>query len=169
MDAPRQMKQSEIKDVKHKILESQGFTCAICGKHLTVDEAVLAHQHKIIKSDPNGENGNGLIRGVLCREDNCLEGKIFNNLMRYKQIRTDADRIKWLESLVEYYKRPKYPLVHPSEAPKEPQVSKRNFNKLKKAYSDNEPGKKALEYPKSGKLTKPLKILFEKYDIPPYN
>ena len=165
METLRQLKQSEVKEIRAKILESQGFRCAICGKLLTPEDSVLDHQHKIKKSDPNGENGNGLVRGVLCREDNCLEGKIFNNMMRYRQIRTDEERIDFLERLIAYYKQRKYPLIHPSEAAKEPEVSKRNFNRLQKVYS----GKKPLEYPKSGKLTKSLKALFEKYNIPPFN
>ena len=165
----KQLKHSEVKDLKAEILATQGFKCAICGKPLTVDEAVLDHQHKFRKSDPNGVNGNGLIRGVLCNFCNPLEGKIFNNLSRYKQIKTDEERIHWLEQLIQYYKKPKYNYIHPTEAVKEPTVSKRNFNKLKKAYSELNPKKKPLEYPKSGKLTKPLKALFEQFGISPYN
>lgn len=161
----RQLKQSEIKETRATILKSQGFKCAICGKTISVDESVLDHQHKIRKSDPNGENGNGLIRGVLCNFCNPLEGKIFNNMVRYKQIKTDEERISFLEKLIAYYKQSKYPLIHPSEAVKEPPVSRRNFNRLKKVYN----GKKPLEYPKSGKLTKPLKALFEKFNISPFN
>lgn len=59
----RPLKYSEIRETKLRILESQGFKCAVCGKPLTLEAAVLDHQHKIRKSDPNGENGNGLIRG----------------------------------------------------------------------------------------------------------
>jgi hypothetical protein len=163
------LKQSEIKTVKADILEKQGFRCAICGKPLELSEAVLDHQHKFKKADANGENGNGLIRGVLCNFCNPAEGKCFNAMSRYIQARTDEDRIQWLENLISYYRQPKYPLVHPTEVPREPDISKRNFNKLKKAYEKANPGKKPLEYPKSGKLTKPLKALFEKFEISPYN
>ena len=161
------LKHSEIKETKRRILESQGFRCAICGKPLELDQSVLDHQHKFRKSDPNGENGNGLIRGVLCNACNPSEGKIFNALNRYLQIKTDSERIQWLENLIEYYSKPKYPYIHPTEIPKEPDVSKKNFNKLNKLYLETH--KKPLEYPKSKKLTKPLKALFEKYNISPYN
>lgn len=169
MEELKQLKSKDIKTVKEKILESQEFKCAICGKPLTLDEAVLDHQHKIRKSDPNGENGNGLVRGVLCNFCNPCEGVVYNNLVRYKQIKTDEERIEWLQNLIEYYKRPKYPLIHPTEAVKEPQVSKRNFNKLKKLYTLKYPQKKPLEYPKSGKLTKSLAKLFEDFNVDPYN
>lgn len=169
MNEIKQLKQKELKEIRDEILEKQGFRCAICGKELSKEDCVLDHQHKIKKSDPNGENGNGLIRGVLCREDNCLEGRLFNNMFRYKQIKTDEERIEWLQNLIEYYKRPKYSLIHPTEVVKEPQISKRNFNKLKKLYTLKYPQKKPLEYPKSGKLTKPLAKLFEDFQIEPYN
>ena len=169
MEELKQLKSKDIKTVKEKILESQEFKCAICGKPLTLDEAVLDHQHKIRKTDINGENGNGLVRGVLCNFCNPCEGVVYNNLVRYKQIKTDEERIEWLQNLIEYYKRPKYPLIHPTEVSKEPHVSKRNFNKLKKLYTLKYPQKKPLEYPKSGKLTKPLAKLFEDFNVDPYN
>lgn len=169
MDTLKQLKSKDIKTVKEEILEKQEFKCAICGAPLTLDKAVLDHQHKIKKSDPNGENNNGLVRGVLCNFCNPLEGRLFNNMFRYKQLKTDAERIEWLQNLIEYYKQPKYPLIHPTEEVKEPQISKRNFNKLSKLYKSKYPQKKPLEYPKSGKLTKPLAKLFEEFDVNPYN
>ena len=53
-----------------------------------------------------------------------------------------------------------------SEVPKAPTVSKRNYNKLKRVYSGK---KKFPEYPKSKKLTLALQVLFEEYQIEPYN
>ena len=47
--------------------------------------------------------------------------------------------------------------------------SKKNFNKLNKEYKVKYPNKKPLEYPKSKKLTKGLKVLFEEFNINPYN
>lgn len=157
------LKSSDIKKIKQKILEEQEYRCAICGKPLTLEEACLDHQHKYRKTDVNGVNGNGLVRGVLCREDNCLEGKIFNNSARFLKQPTNEQRIEWLEKLIEYYKKEPYPYVHPSEVEKPKQLSKRNFNKLNKLCD----GK--LEFPKSGKMTKQLQKLYEKFNIEPYN
>ena len=154
----RELKTSEIKEVKAQILESQGFRCAICGKPLTLEESVLDHQHKMRKSDENGPGGDGLVRGALCQGCNLAEGKITNALFRFLQIRTTKDRVLFLQKLIEYYSKGTYPFV---------QVSKKNFNKLNKLYS-KETGM-VLEYPKSKKLTKKLKVLFEKYNINPYN
>lgn len=79
METLKQLKSKDIKTVKEEILEKQEFKCAICGKPLTLDEAVLDHQHKIRKSDTNGENGNGLVRGVLC--NSTYNSKYKNNFV----------------------------------------------------------------------------------------
>ena len=96
----KQLTYTEIKPIKEQILHRQGNKCAICGKTITLEEAVLDHQHKNKRSDINGVNGDGLIRGVLCRDCNCMEGKVWNNLKRYKQCLTVQDRVLWLNKLI---------------------------------------------------------------------
>ena len=91
-----------------------------------------------------------------------MEGKVWNNLKRYKQCLTVQDRIIWLNNLISYYGKGTLPLIHPTERAKEKKVSKRQFNKLCKVTN------KKLVYPKSGTLTKPLKALFDKYHLSPY-
>lgn len=163
------LKTKDIKTIKQMLLEKQGYRCAICGKELTLENSVLDHQHKQRKSDKNGVNGDGLVRGVLCQEDNLSEGKIWNSTSRFQGARTPQDRINWLRKLIEYYEQEPYPYIHPSEVKKEKDVSKKNFNKLNKEYKLKYPNKKPLEYPKSKKLTKGLKALFEEFNINPYN
>lgn len=51
-------------------------------------------------------------------------------------------------------------------AMQEPNVSKKNYNKLKKAYTGKA---KFPDYPSSKKLTKPLEKLFKEYEIEPFN
>jgi hypothetical protein len=161
-----QLKSSDISKVRSEILEDQHGKCALCNVEITDSTGYsLDHQHKL-KSEPCGPDGAGLIRGVLCRACNVLEGKIWNNTQRYMQPKNVQDRIDILLDLVEYYKKGAYPLVHPTEAVREPKVSKRNYNKLMKGYTGK---KKFPEYPKSSKLTKSLSALFEEYGISPYN
>lgn len=164
----KDLKQSEIKDLRLKILKEQDYRCPLCGKVITEDDRItLDHQHKLRKSDPNGVDGNGQVRGVLCSDCNCLEGKITNNANRFLHQPSKEVKMMWLSNLIEYYKKPLYDFIHPSEVKKEPPVSKKNFNKLNKLYiADNH---KPLEYPKSKRLTKKLKTLFEYYNIEPYN
>ena len=164
----KNLKASEIKDLRNEILREQNYKCPLCGKTITEDDKItLDHQHKNRKSDENGVDGNGQIRGVLCLECNSLEGKIWNNSNRFLHQPTKEERVEWLLNLIEYYRKPLYSFIHPSEVQKEPNVSKRNFNKLNKLYIED--GYKPLEYPKSCKLTKKLKELFERYEINPYN
>ncbi|UOK16725.1 putative DNA endonuclease VII [Vibrio phage phiKT1024] len=173
MEQLRQLKASEVKEVREDILKEQGGVCALCGEE--IDEhsgASLDHQH-MLKRETVGEDGAGLVRGVLCRQCNVMEGKIWNNMGRYIQPENVQERIEWLESLISYYRKDNYDLIHPNEKPAEPKVSKKNYNKLKREYhKDIENGlkkRKFPEYPKSGKMTIGLMSLFEEYDIPPYN
>jgi hypothetical protein len=163
----RILKTSEISLLREEILLEQDGKCAICKCEMTeTSGASLDHQHKTQK-ETIGANGAGLIRGVLCRNCNVMEGKIWNNSKRFGM----HDNIKeWLISLVEYLDKPNYDIVHPTEKPKEPKVSKRNFNLLiKKIKTDSSYKKKLPEYPKYSKLGKELKMLFELYNISPYN
>jgi hypothetical protein len=162
----KQLKSSEVKQLRTEILEEQNGCCALCKEPITETTGIsLDHQHKK-KSDPVGPDGDGLIRGVLCRACNVWEGKIWNNTQRYRQPESVKDRIDMLKSLISYYEKGTYDIIHPTEKPKDPTVSKRNYNKLKKAYDGK---KKFPEYPKSGKLTIGLQVLFEEYGIEPYN
>lgn len=173
------LKTKDIKTIKQMLLEKQGYRCAICGKELTLENSVLDHQHKQRKSDKNGVNGDGLVRGVLCQEDNLSEGKIWNSTSRFQGARTPQDRINWLRKLIEYYSKDPYPYIHPTEVKKEKKISKRQFNRLQKAYKEafleeqktrkNPKEFKQLEFPKTGKLTKNLRELFEKFEISPFN
>lgn len=162
----RQLKSSEITLIREQILEDQNGRCAICDKEITEETGVaLDHQH-MTKKETIGEDGAGLIRGVLCRACNCVEGKAWNNMNRYLQPKNVQERIDYLKNLIAYYEKDTYQLVHPLEKPKEQVLSKRNYAKLKKAYQGK---KKFPEYPKSSKLTLALQLLFEEYGINPYN
>lgn len=160
----RQIKSTEVKELREKILENQGFKCAICGKTLSEDDTGISldHQHKLNKNQVIGTDGAGLIRGVLCRDCNVYEGKIWNNGTRYKQFKTVKERIEFLKQLIQYYENGTYPFIHPTEKVPEKSVSKRQYNKLKKACP------KVPEYPKSTHLTKKLKELFDIYQINPF-
>lgn len=160
----RQIKSTEVKELREKILENQGFKCAICGKTLSEDDTGISldHQHRLNKNQVIGTDGAGLIRGVLCRECNVYEGKIFNNGTRYKQFKTVKERIDFLKRLIQYYEAGTYPFIHPTEKVPLKSVSKRQYNKLKKVCE------KVPEYPKSTHLTKRLKELFDIYQINPF-
>lgn len=144
---------SEIK----KFRESLPQKCCICG---STEKLCLDHQHKRI-SDELGVNGCGLIRGLLCNSCNQLEGKIWNNIKRYGKVdetNPTQSRVGFLQKLIDYYNnniQHTRKIVHPSEKPIE-KISKSTYNKIVKGVSNP---------PKfTGRWTKQLKLLQEKYD-----
>lgn len=70
-----QLKYTDIPIYRKKLLEEQGNVCAIC--KLECVKYTLDHQHKRRRDDPNGVNGNGCVRGVLCDGCNRIEASLF--------------------------------------------------------------------------------------------
>jgi 5-methylcytosine-specific restriction endonuclease McrA len=162
-----QLKRKDIPKYRLKLLSQQNFTCQICQVKIpqSGQGSALDHQHRRRKSDPIGLNGGGLIRGVLCRGCNIIEGKVWNNAHRFGK----QDNIpQLLRNMAVYLEQKNYPWIHPSEAPKEPKVSKRQYNKLRKTIK-----RKQLRSPpvlsKRQKLTKDLDRLFKIHEISPFN
>jgi hypothetical protein len=169
MQELRQLKASDVPTIRDELLKDQNNKCCLCGGEITEKSGVaLDHQH-MFKSETIGEDGAGLIRGVLCRACNAVEGRIWNNMKRYLNVSSVDERIKWLDSLIQYYKKEPLPLIHPSEKKKEQIVSKRNYKLLQKKYLESGQKQQFPEYPKSGKLTKQLKKLFEDFSINAFN
>ena len=160
-----QLKQKDIKPLRDKLLKEQDNKCCITGKE--IENPVLEHHHA------KGLGGTGNIRGVADREINVFLGKIENSHKRYKIKTEELPDI--LRKIADYLERGDYvcqeghTYKHPSEKPKEPRVSKRNYNLLKKAYSESSKKANFPMYPSSGKLTVTLKKLFEEFEISPYN
>ena len=172
-----ELKKSDIPKIRDEILKEQNGKCVICKKEITKETGVsLDHQHGT-KLTKIGDDGYGLIRGVLCRSCNVEEGKIWNSMRRYVAPSCVQDRIEWLENLVEYLKKDNYNYIHPNEVPKEPKLSKKNYNKCKKLYDNeefmpkrkNQKKKPFPDFPKSGKPTKLLRELFLKFNIELFN
>jgi hypothetical protein len=149
-----QLKQKDIKPLRDKILKEQNNRCLICGKVPKV--ACLDHHHK------KRINGTGQVRGVLCSSCNIFIAKSENNSIRYGISQEDLPQI--LRNIAKYLEKEQYPYIHPSEAPPPKKLKKSSYNKLKKVYTQR---KAFPAYPRSGKLTKPLKRLYETYGIQP--
>lgn len=148
-----QLSQKDLVWLRQDLLIKQDSKCAICGCDVT-DKSHIDHKHKTSK-EINGVNGAGLVRGLLCPNCNLLLGKIENNAKRFQRSDNLPELLinisRYIVSFTEY--------IHPSEKPKEPKVSKRQFNKLLKL----EPKAKY-----STKLNQKLKKLFDKHNINPY-
>tara|TARA_B100001093_G_scaffold518696_2_gene604504 strand:- start:25617 stop:26441 length:825 start_codon:yes stop_codon:yes gene_type:complete len=201
------LKSNHLRYVRDIILEKQDYKCAVC--HVTFPDhmsksslcadqlsapkpvqrtqkkqklavACLDHHHKRRKLDEiNPLTGAGFVRGVLCSACNICEGKISRCVARYKGCNTDLPTL--LRQIANYLDEGHYPIVHPREAPAEPNVSKRQYNLLKKKIDKHNDINCASpthvqrakfitlpRYPRRKKLTKALKLLFERFHISPY-
>jgi hypothetical protein len=155
---PKQLKGSDIPKIRQWILSKrQNGLCPICGKKIT--DPCLDHSHK------KKIKGTGLIRGVLCRSCNVFLAKSENNCIRYGITIQDLPRI--LRNMADYFERPHYNYIHPSEKPKDKKLKKSSYNKLIKCLQKANHKKKIPDYPKSGKLTKVLECLYEATNINP--
>ncbi|WVH05406.1 endonuclease VII [Agrobacterium phage Alfirin] len=67
----RKLKHAELPIVRAQILRNQGGVCPLCKRKLSIQGACQDHDHST-----------GLLRGVLCRNCNGIEGKIKNLAVR---------------------------------------------------------------------------------------
>ena len=157
-----QVKQNELKLIRSKIHTSQSGVCPILKKKFPLEDMVVDHQH-CSKAETIGKNGAGLIRGVIQRQANSIEGKFINAFRRYG-LHNHITISDFLRNLADYLDRKPTNYIHPTERVKQPALQRSSYNKLKKVYN----GRAALPpYPRSGKLTIKLRALFNKYRIKP--
>lgn len=103
----KEITQAKIPELRDFLLEKQSGLCRLCQRQITSETGYsLDHQH-CTKAEELGENGAGLVRGVLCRDCNVLEGKFWNASKRYRipgvAERPAQARIRWLRNLANYY------------------------------------------------------------------
>lgn len=169
----KQLTQKDIKVLKEKLWLKNNKKCPLLNIEIPLEKTVLDHIHKL-KSEEVSEQ-KGTIRNAIEFRANALEGKITNAWKRY--FGTDETKYpislpNFLRNLADYLEKGAYCengiyYIHPSER-QYVTISKRQYNKLKKEYLKSGKKKKFPDYPKSGKLTKPLKKLFEEFNISPF-
>lgn len=156
------LQQKDLANFRKKLLLKQKGKCLICKKEVV--RAVLDHSHvKRIK-------GSGRLRGVICSSCNILLGKAENNSVRYGVSQKELPTI--LRAMADYLEKEHLPYMHPSEAPPIKRLSKRSYNSLIKEIIkiNNKQEIKLIripEYPRSGKLTLPLKKLYARLCMTP--
>ena len=88
----QRLKPKDVARVRDILRKKQGNKCMLCQRSfddLDPKDAVLDHDHRT-----------GCVRGVLCRNCNGMEGKIWNRANRAKQSMTV---IEWATRLVKYW------------------------------------------------------------------
>jgi len=177
-----EMKQKDIKMLKEKLWIKNNKKCPVLDKEVPLDKMALDHAHK--RKDEEYSENKGVIREALDFRTNAVLGKLENSLKRSGlSYADDFDLPTFLRNAADYFERGAYVdedgnyYIHPNEVKKNPPLSKKNYNKVKKLYNaeefipkrKNQKKKPMPEYPKSGKATKALIELFEKYQIELYN
>lgn len=164
----KQLNQPDLKKVRKFYHKKQKGICPIMKQKFPVDEMVVDHKHRK-KSTPIGEDDCGLVRGIIQRQANVIEGKIANAFVRYGLVKFGITIPEFLRNLADYIENPpllKKQLIHPKEKAKAKKLKKSSYNKLKKWYSTHI-GTKFPPYPKSGKLTVGLEKLFIAVEMEP--
>lgn len=128
--------------------------CPLCENPII--KPVLDHQHMISK-ETIGQNGAGLVRGVICSSCNTMLGKIENNSRRF-QIK---NLILYLGNVSKYLQQDNLPYIHSTESKRlKETLKKSDYNKMVKDYSLKS-GKDKIwilkKYPYNKYLTKNLK------------
>ena len=107
---------AQVLPTKAGLLIGQNGRCALCRHPISAgDDSCLDHDHTT-----------GVVRDVLCRNCNGIEGKVFNLARRCKR---DATPLWWLQQLVEYWQRhakPQRNLLHPTFKTEVEKQAKRN-------------------------------------------
>ena len=102
---PERLKAAAVRAYRELELAAQGGRCALCQEPIESGKAVLDHDHK-----------SGLIRGVLHRGCNALEGNITNALPR--NLITPQRLAGIFANWDQYHQTPKN-LLHPSHRTQE--------------------------------------------------
>lgn len=166
----KQLKSSDIKKLKKFLHKKNNAICPVLKVKVDLNNMVVDHSHsanaRILKTDDGG-----LVRGIMHRGANIIEGKITNAFIRTGLHKIDNINIpSLLRNLADYLEDKtisKKQYIHPSEKPKVPTLSKRNFNILVKLYTKKYPNRKKLQYPKSKKLTKKLIRVYDEFNLDP--
>ena len=100
----QRIKTAQIAPIKAAILaKRQEGKCAICQAPLTLSMACLDHDHST-----------GLIRGVLCRNCNGIEGKIKNLVTRGRRTFTHKDYLAQVLRYWIHHETDRTGLLHPT-------------------------------------------------------
>ena len=165
-----EMKQKDIAPLREKLWIKNGKKCPVLGTDVALNKMALDHAHK--RKDEEYSETKGVIRESLDFRCNAVLGKLENSLKRSGLVfQEDFNISTFLRNAADYFEQGAYTdengdmYIHPNEVTKDPLISKRQYNLLKKTYDKTQRKKKFPPCPTSKKLTKPLKLLFDEFKI----
>jgi hypothetical protein len=165
----KQMKQAEIKEIRERLAKKNNYLCPITNLDISNGDAALDHSHQD-STHPLSETVEGQVRGTIHRFANSLEGSMRSKFRR-SGLASVMSFEEFLLNLYNYLMDYREPLLHPQHAPRPKKLMKSSYNELKREILKanhylNRPIK-IPPYPKSKRLTKRLKELFEQFKIYP--
>jgi len=142
---------------------AKGALCPILGIRLTKENAVVDHKHitkRDIKEGKTGQEGKGLLRGVINDQANVFLGKIEKGWVRSGCHKLGPSISDQLRAAAAFLEKPpleqKY--IHPSEREKKDTLTRTEYERVCKYYFILFPKKKVLpKWPKTGKSKNPNK------------
>jgi len=153
------LKRKDIKELRKKLWEDNNHICPICKQEIKFEDTALDHDHDTT-----------LIRNCICKKCNSIEGA-FKSKWKRMGLMDAIDFKDLLYNLSLYLAAEQLPYIHPMHTTKPKKLMKRSYNKLKREIEKaNKYLKKPIKvppYPKSGRLTKKLKELYECFGIYP--
>ena len=125
----RQIKPDELKKIRRHFHKGQEYICPVLKMKYKTDEMVVDHAHKSNANNLGNPEEAKLIRGVIHRQANTMEGKITNSFIRCGLHKFDITLPDFLRNLADFIENPpmtelKY--IHPSEKEKPKKLMKNN-------------------------------------------
>jgi len=153
------LKQKDIKPLREKLWRENDYCCPICKQELELSDLALDHDHQTT-----------FVRNTICKKCNSLEGSLRAKWKRSGLMKI-IDFNDFLLSLAEYLSNDQLPYIHPMHTAKPRKLMKSSYNELKREIDNvNKYMKKPIkipDYPKSKRLTKKLKELYDRFGIYP--
>ncbi len=163
----KQLKKSDIKEVREQLARKTNNLCPISGLDISNGDAALDHSHE---NSLYTETIEGQIRGTIHKYANSLEGQMRSKYRRSGLAKSISFE-EFLFNLYNYLMNFREPMIHPMSAPKAEKLMKSSYNELMKEINNyNRYLAKPIKmpcYPKSKRLTKRLRELFDQFKIYP--
>lgn len=147
---PIQILNKDLKEFRKKQWLKQGKKCAILNKQIPFEDSVVDHLHKI-RAEEIGKDGRGMIRGVIHKNINQLEGKVSNAYIRYG-VKKLAPLPFILRRMADYLEDPPIKgYIHPSciLKIKKKKLSKTDIKRVRKYWKQMYPKRKFSHIPKT--------------------
>ena len=175
----KQLNQNDLKKIRtffHKKI-NKGI-CPILKMKFDAEDTVVDHAHPANSRNLGVPEEAGLIRGIIHRQANTIEGKVTNSFIRCGLHKFNITLPKFLRNLADFIEHP--PMIHlnyihPKEKPKVKRLKKTSTTKLMKLFQYHYPNRKIpgcfnyseLDKKKGKKLTKALENFYVEFELEP--